>query len=79
MILLLSDLINCDGKHAHIASCRNLKRKDGKPTDTVLPSTGESPRRVDEADDVHGERSIDGIHHRQFSKRLHHEVAEKHS
>jgi hypothetical protein len=57
-----------------VASSRNLERQDREPTDGVLPSTGKTPRWVDEATNIHGERSVDGVHHSKFGECLHHQV-----
>ena len=59
----------------YVASRRYFEWKHGQPIDAVHPSTSESPRRVDEPADVHGEGAVDRIHHSKLSKRLHHEIA----
>lgn len=58
-----------------IASGRNFERQNSEPTDGIFPSTGETPRRVDESADIHGEGTVDGIDDRHFGKSLHHQIA----
>ena len=58
-----------------VASSGDLEGKHGQPADGVLPSAGETPRRIDEAADVHGEGAVDGVQDSQFCKSLHHEIA----
>lgn len=57
-----------------VASSRDLERQDCKPTNGVLPSTGEPPGWIDEATNVHRECSVDRVHHSKFSQCLHHQV-----
>ena len=56
-----------------IAGGRELKWQDNQPGNSVLPAACETPRRVDESADVHGESAIDRVHDGQFGKSLHHE------
>lgn len=58
----------------NIAGSRNLEWQNCKPTNGVLPSTGEAPRGIDEATNVHGECSVDWVHDRKFGQCLHHQV-----
>lgn len=59
----------------NVASSWNFKRKDGQPTDRVLPTASKTKGGIDKATNVHGEGPIDRIHDRQFCEGLHHEVA----
>lgn len=47
--------------NSYVASGGDFKRKHGEPTDTVLPTAGESPRRVNESDNIHGEGTVDWV------------------
>lgn len=58
-----------------VASSRDLEGQHGEPTDGVLPSAGETERRVDETANVHAEGTVDWVEHSQLSERLHHEVS----
>ena len=62
-----------------VASSGDFKGKDGQPADGVFPTAGETQGRIDEATDVHGEGTIDGVHDGQFGKSLHHQVAKTRS
>ena len=58
-----------------VASSRDLEGQHRQPTDGVLPSAGETERRVDETANVHAEGTVDWVEHSQLSERLHHEVS----
>ena len=58
----------------NVASSRDLERQHSQPTDGVLPSAGETERRVDETADVHAEGTVDWVQDSQLSESLHHEV-----
>jgi hypothetical protein len=75
MIFFLLDFVVCSQGVSYITSSRDFERKDSEPTDTVLPSTGESPRWINKSDNVHVERSIYRVHDSHLSKSLHHQVS----
>ena len=77
MILLASDLIKHGHDRSYIASRRHFKREYSEPTNAVLPSTGKSPRRVNEPANIHGKCSIYRVHDGHFGKRLHHQVSKQ--
>lgn len=58
----------------NVASSRDLERQHSKPTDGVLPATCKAPGWIDEANNVHGEGTVDRVHDGKFSQRLHHQV-----
>ena len=45
----------------------------GIPLNRIVPSTRESPTRIDEAHDVSEEGAVDRIQHGQLAERLHDE------
>lgn len=48
-----------------------LERQNGEPLDRVIPPGGKAPRRVDEADGILEESTVDRKHHTEFRQRLH--------
>lgn len=50
---------------------RELKRQDTEPGECVVQTDGETPRWVNEANDISEEGAIDGIEHSHFSQGLH--------
>lgn len=53
-----------------------FERKHGQPSKSVLPTHGETPRRIDEADDVGKEGTVDGVEDSHLSESQ--ACAEKH-
>lgn len=51
----------------------NLERQDREPLYRIVPTRGEAPGWIEEADIVCAERAVDRVHDRQFSKSLHDE------